>query len=137
MKKEIKIITNNWGKINPLKVDDYIAVGGYESLRKIIKENNSQKFIDEIKKSGLCGRGGAGFATGDKLQLVVDEKEKEKYFICNFDESEPGTYKDGATIENNPHLLIEGIIILSLMIKAKRAYVFRQKYIRKFRQFGN
>jgi NADH-quinone oxidoreductase subunit F len=124
MMKDIKILTNYWGKINPLKIEDYLGVGGYSALKKFIEKMNQQKALGEIKSSSLCGRGGAGFPTGQKWEVVAKNSIKEKYFICNFDESEPGTYKDRMIVENNPHLLLEGIIIAALTIGAKKAYVY-------------
>jgi NADH-quinone oxidoreductase subunit F len=119
-----KIITEHWGKIDPLKLEDYLSVGGYTSLKKFIQKLDPQKALEEVRLSGLCGRGGAGFLTGAKWELVMAQKSKEKYFICNLDESEPGTYKDRAIVENNPHLLLEGIILSALTIGAKKAYLY-------------
>lgn len=122
--ENIKIITENFGKINPLKIKDYLNVGGYSSLRKFFSEMNPGSAIEEIKKSALCGRGGAGFPTGQKWEAVANNNSAEKYFICNLDESEPGTYKDRYIIEQNPHLLVEGIIISALAVGAKKAYIY-------------
>lgn len=119
----IKIITQYWGKIDPLKIDDYIKVGGYGALKKFIREMEPKGAIEEIKKAKLCGRGGAGFPAGDKLEIVA-KKSGHKYFICNLDESEPGTYKDRSIVDNNPHQLVEGIIISALAIGAKKAFVY-------------
>ena len=119
-----KIITEYWGKIDPLKISDYFSVGGYFALNKFIKKLNPQKVLTEIKLSALCGRGGAGFSTGTKWELALAQKSKEKYFICNLDESEPGTYKDRMIVENNPHLLLEGIIISALTLGVKKAYIY-------------
>ncbi|MDO9231515.1 MAG: NADH-ubiquinone oxidoreductase-F iron-sulfur binding region domain-containing protein [bacterium] len=121
--KDIKIITEYWGKINPLKIEDYINVGGYTALEKFVSKMNPEKAIEEIQKSGLCGRGGAGFPMGDKLGMVA-KQTGEKYFICNLEESEPGTYKDRLVVDNNPHLLLEGIIISALSIGAQKAYIY-------------
>ncbi|MFA6047971.1 MAG: NADH-ubiquinone oxidoreductase-F iron-sulfur binding region domain-containing protein [Parcubacteria group bacterium] len=126
-----KIITKHWGRINPLKIEDYVAIGGYKALKKYIRDMDAERAIGEIKKSGLCGRGGAGFPTGNKLEIVA-EKNGTKYFICNLDESEPGTYKDRAIVDNNPHSLIEGIIISALIIGAKRAIIYiNGRYIKQ------
>lgn len=121
---DIKIITKYWGKIDPLKISDYISVGGYEALKKFVAEMSPQKAVDEVVKSKLCGRGGAGFPTGQKWEAVAKNSTKEKCFICNLDESEPGTYKDRMIVENNPHLLLEGIIISALTVGAKKAYIY-------------
>jgi NADH:ubiquinone oxidoreductase subunit F (NADH-binding) len=124
VEKEIKIITKNWGQINPNQIADYIAVGGYISLEKFIKEMTPALALEEIKLSGLCGRGGAGFPTGMKLESVQKEKSKEKYFICNLDESEPGTYKDRSIVDCDPHMLLEGIIIEALIVGACKAFIY-------------
>jgi NADH:ubiquinone oxidoreductase subunit F (NADH-binding) len=123
MKSDIKILTKYWNKIRPNRIEDYIKVGGYRALRKFIRDMDPKSAILEIKKSGLCGRGGAGYPTGEKLELVAN-KSSEKYFICNVDESEPGTYKDRVIVDNNPHLLIEGIAISALAIGAKKAWIY-------------
>ena len=127
MKEFEKIITKDWEKINPQNIEDYLNIGGYQALKKYIKEidsNDHLKIIEEIKNSGLVGRGGAGFPTGQKIEAVFNEKEKERYLICNLDESEPGTFKDRMLAENNLHLLLEGMIILALIIKAKKAFIY-------------
>ncbi|PIP27257.1 MAG: NADH-quinone oxidoreductase subunit NuoF [Candidatus Moranbacteria bacterium CG23_combo_of_CG06-09_8_20_14_all_39_10] len=124
MKKEIKIITKNWGQINPQKIEDYLAVGGYQALQKFVQSLTPQSALEEIKTSGLCGRGGAGFPTGLKLESVQKETSKEKYFICNLDESEPGAYKDRSIVDGDPHMLLEGIIISSLIVGARKAYIY-------------
>lgn len=123
MENSVKIITKHWGQIDPLKIEDYVSIGGYKALEKYIHEMDPQSAISEIKKSGLCGRGGAGFPTGNKLEIVSQKTEK-KYFICNLDESEPGTYKDRSIVDNNPHSLIEGVIISALIVGAKKAFIY-------------
>lgn len=122
-KTKIKILTEHWGELDPFKIGNYLNDGGYEALEKFIQEMSSGKAIEEVKKSKLCGRGGAGFLTGEKWEKVAKQKGT-KYFICNLDESEPGTYKDRMIVDNNPHLLLEGIIISSLAIGAEKAYIY-------------
>jgi NADH-quinone oxidoreductase subunit F len=150
MDKNIKIITKYWGVSDLTKIRNYESFGGYKALEKFIREMNPDKAVEEIKKSGLCGRGGAGFPTGEKLEKVAENSpcgvnfaspacrrgrqnyfsegkitpQGKKYFICNLDESEPGTYKDKAIVDNDPHKIIEGIIILSLIIGAKKAFIY-------------
>jgi NADH:ubiquinone oxidoreductase subunit F (NADH-binding) len=123
-KEEIKIITKNWGIINPTKIEDYIAAGGYQALQKFVSKMIPESALAEIKLSGLCGRGGAGFPTGLKLESVQKERAKEKYFICNLDESEPGTYKDRSIVDNDPHMLLEGIVLESLIVGARKAFIY-------------
>jgi len=123
MRENLKIITKHWSEIDPYRIESYISHGGYKAIRKFIRDMEPGEALREIKKSGLCGRGGAGFPTGDKLEIVANKKGT-KYFICNLDESETGTYKDRTIVENNPHQLIEGIIISALIIGAKKAYIY-------------
>jgi NADH:ubiquinone oxidoreductase subunit F (NADH-binding) len=119
----LKIITEHWGKINPLKIEDYVSVGGYEALKEFIEKSDSEGALKEVKLSRLSGRGGAGFLTGVKWEMVSAQKG-EKYFVCNLDESEPGTYKDRLIAENNPHLLLEGLVLSALTIGAKKSYIY-------------
>ncbi|PIP28452.1 MAG: NADH-quinone oxidoreductase subunit F [Candidatus Moranbacteria bacterium CG23_combo_of_CG06-09_8_20_14_all_35_22] len=121
--KDIKILIEHWGKIDSLKIEDYLEVGGYKALEEFILGMDRMGALGEIKKSGLCGRGGAGFPTGTKFEMVYKQIGK-KYFICNLDESEPGTYKDRLIVDKNPHLLLEGIIISALIVGADKAYVY-------------
>jgi len=128
----VNILTKNWDKINPLDINSYIRTGGgYESLRKCIREMNPAQVVDEIEKSGLRGRGGAGFPTGEKWELAANTPAKTKYFICNLDESEPGTYKDRVIAEKNPHQIIEGLLIGAFAVGAKRAFIYINGHYRK------
>lgn len=124
MSKIEKILTKKWGHINPLKIGDYLAIGGYAALKKFISEMSPQEVISEIVAAKLSGRGGAGFLTGEKLKMVAENENHEKYFVCNLDESEPGTYKDRMIVDNDPHLLLEGVIISALSIGAYKAYIY-------------
>ncbi len=129
-----KIITEHWGKIDPLKIEDYLDVGGYGALKVFIEKADPKSVLEEVKLSGLLGRGGAGFSTGAKWEMVIAQKAREKYFICNLDESEPGVYKDRMIAQNNPHLLLEGIIISALTIGAKVAYIYLNGRYEKARE---
>lgn len=120
----LKIITKNWGKIDPGGIETYIRKGGYKALRKVIRDFKPSEVIEEIEKSSLRGRGGAGFNTGQKWKITAKEKCLKKYFICNLDESEPGTFKDRMIIENNPHQIIEGIVIGAYAVGAKKAFIY-------------
>jgi NADH-quinone oxidoreductase subunit F len=124
MKKNIQIITKYWDTRDLTRIENYELFGGYKALNKLVAKMTKEEAIHEIKQSGLCGRGGAGFLTGEKLEIVAKNVESEKYFICNLDESEPGTYKDRNIAEKDPHKIIEGIIILSLIIGAKKAFIY-------------
>src|SRR4026208_463591 len=99
-------------------LDVYRAHGGYASVEKALKTMTPDQVIDEVKKSGLRGRGGAGFPTGMKWSFIPKNLDKPKYMVVNSDESEPGTCKDRVIIEKNPFLLIEGIVIASYAIGA-------------------
>ena len=121
---EVKIITKNWGLIDPMSIDSYIKKGGYKTLHLVLRNKQPRYVVEEIKMSGLRGRGGAGFYTGLKWEMAVKAKGRKKYFICNLDESEPGTYKDRLIAENNPHLLLEGILIGAYAIGAREGFIY-------------
>ncbi len=123
MEENQKVLTRNWEKVDPKEITSYRKVGGYEVLQRVL-QMNPKDVIAEVSKSGLKGRGGGGFLTGKKWELTASSNVDEKYFICNLDESEPGTYKDRLLAENNPHQLIEGIIIGSYAVGAKKAFLY-------------
>jgi len=105
-------------------IQDYMRKGGYTAISKAIKEMTPEEIVEEVKKSGLRGRGGAGFPTGVKWGFIPKNTDKPIYLICNADEGEPGTFKDRVIIEKDPHLLLEGIIITSYAIKSHQAYIY-------------
>jgi len=109
--KQMRIALRNCGVIDPESIDDYLCVRGYEALAKVLSVMTPWEVIAEMKKSGLRGRGGAGFATGVKWELTAREKSDVKYVICNADEGDPGAFMDRSAIEGDPHTVIEGIII--------------------------
>ncbi|MGQ9617560.1 MAG: NADH-quinone oxidoreductase subunit NuoF [Candidatus Aminicenantia bacterium] len=114
--------------IDPTSIEDYIALGGYSSLSKVLSME-PDAIIEEIKKSGLRGRGGAGFPTGRKWEIVRKQKSDVKYIICNADEGDPGAYMDRSLLEGNPHLVIEGMIIGGYAIGATEGWVYvRDEY---------
>jgi NADH-quinone oxidoreductase subunit F len=121
--KQTKIITEKWAEVNPRFMESYQRVGGYQALAKALKME-PEKILQEVVNSKLSGRGGGGFPTGRKWQTALEQKASENYFICNLDESEPGTYKDRYLAENNPHQLLEGIIIASYVLNVKKAYIY-------------
>lgn len=123
-KKQHKIITANCGKIDPENIEEYIAVGGYEALAKVLTEMTPDQVIEEITKSGLIGRGGAGFPTGLKWKFAKDSKGDEKYVICNADEGDPGAFKDRAILEGDPHCVIEAMEIAGYVIGAQTGYIY-------------
>ena len=105
-------------------IDEYIAQGGYQALPKALREFQPAQLIEEVKKSGLRGRGGAGFPCGLKWGFIPKDSPKPKYLVCNSDESEPGTFKDRMLIEEEPHQLVEGIVISSYDIGCHRAFIY-------------
>lgn len=109
-KKQKRLIFGNNGLIDPTNIEDYIAIGGYSALTKALKMK-PEKIIDEIKKSGLRGRGGGGFPTGVKWESCRSAEGDKKYIICNADEGDPGAYMDRSLLEGNPHSVIEGMLI--------------------------
>jgi len=118
-----KIITRNWGTPNSWTLDAYRKGGGYKTLEKVLGMQPAQ-VIDEVKKSNLRGRGGAGFPTGMKWSFVPKDSPKPKYLAVNADESEPGTFKDRYILEHDPHMMLEGIAIASFGIGVHTAYVY-------------
>jgi NADH-quinone oxidoreductase subunit F len=120
--EEVKVISRRWGK-GAADIDKYIEMGGYASLRKAV-ENGPEWVINEMKASGLRGRGGAGFPTGMKWSFVPKQSEKPKYVLVNGDESEPGTCKDHLIFLEDPHSVIEGTMIAGLAIGAKMGFIY-------------
>jgi len=106
------------------RIDTYIRNGGYRALPRALKEYTPDELIEMVKKSGLRGRGGAGFPTGLKWSFVPRDSSRPHFLLCNADEGEPGTFKDRALIEGDPHQLLEGIIIASYAINAHRAFIY-------------
>ena len=123
MAEEMRIVLRNYGKIDPLKIEDYIALGGYGALKKA-RATEKAALIDEIKKSNLRGRGGAGFNCGQKWFFAYAVQADQKYVVCNADEGEPGTYKDRLIMENDPQTLIEGMAICAYAIGATKGYIY-------------
>jgi NADH-quinone oxidoreductase subunit F len=120
----IKVLTKNMHVPNLLDIDVYESVGGYQALRQTLREYKPSDVIDRVKRSGLRGRGGAGFPTGLKWSFVPKNSGKPVYLCVNADESEPGTFKDRLIIEKDPHQLIEGIIISAYALEAARAFIY-------------
>ncbi len=123
-KLETPLISRRWGIQDSRKIDVFLQNGGYQALEKALKQLTPDAIIDEVKKSSLRGRGGAGFPTGMKWSFVPKDSPKPKYVICNADESEPGTCKDRPLMEMDPHQLIEGIIIAGRAINAHHGFIY-------------
>ena len=119
-----KIVLRRCGNIDPVNINDYIAVGGYVSLRKTLTQLSPDQVIDEMKTSGLRGRGGAGFPTFMKWNLAKKENADQKYLLCNADEGDPGAFMDRSILEGDPHSVVEGMIIGAYTIGASRGFVY-------------
>jgi len=122
-KYEKKVILENCGQIDPEQIDHYLAKGGYAALAKVL-QMEPVEIIDEVSRSGLRGRGGAGFPTGRKLEICRSAPGKPKYVICNGDEGDPGAFMDRAILESDPHLVVEGMIIAGYAIGARYGYIY-------------
>lgn len=128
-KKQLKIALRNCGYINPESIEEYVARGGYYTFLKVLTKMSSQDVLDEVRKSGLRGRGGAGFPTWKKWELCRKKENKTKYVICNADEGDPGAYMDRSILEGDPHSVIEGMLIGALTIGASEGYIYvRSEY---------
>src|SRR6266480_350746 len=121
---ETPLISRRWGMKDSHKIDVYLTQGGYQALEKALKEMTPEGVIEEVKKSNLRGRGGAGFPTGMKWSFVPKDSPKPKYVVSNADESEPGTFKDRYLMERDPHLHLEGILIAAYALGSKTAYIY-------------
>ena len=119
-----RVVLRHCGHINPEKIEDYLAVGGYQSLRKVLSSLTPDQVIAEIKRSGLRGKGGSGFPTGMKWEACRNSSRSQKYFICNADEGDPGAFMDRSILEADPHAVIEGLIIGAYAVGASEGYVY-------------
>ena len=123
-KKQKRIALKNCGVINPEDIDEYIAFNGYEALERVLREYTQDEVIDIIKKSGLRGRGGAGFPTGKKWELTKASEGKQKYVVCNADEGDPGAFMDRSILEGDPHAVLEAMEIAGYAIGADRGFIY-------------
>ena len=122
--KEVRVVLRNCGKIDPENIEDYIAEDGYAALGKVLAEYKPEDVIELLSRSGLRGRGGAGFPTFKKWQLARDVKDSPKYVICNADEGDPGAFMNRRVLEGDPHSVIEGMIIAAYTIGASQGYIY-------------
>jgi len=122
--EQYPIITKNCGKINPENIDEYIKEGGYNSIKKVLNGIEPIEVIEEIKKSKLRGRGGAGFSTGEKWDFCRKAQGSPKYLICNGDEGDPGAFMDRTILESDPHSVIEGMLIAAYAMGAEYGYIY-------------
>ena len=122
--RQMRIVRENSGKIDPEKIEEYIAAGGYESLYKVLHDMSPEEVVQEITKSGLRGRGGGGYPTGLKWATVAKMPGKQKYVICNADEGDPGAFMDRSVLESDPHLVLEGMAIAAYAVGADHGYIY-------------
>lgn len=121
---QTKIVLENCGEINSESIDEYIGVRGYEALAKAVNEMQPSGVIEEIRKSGLRGRGGAGYSTGLKWGIVSKAHGEQKYIVCNADEGDPGAFMDRSVLEGDPHRVLEGMAIAGYAVGATQGYVY-------------
>ncbi len=122
--RQHKIVLSDMGAVDPERIEDYLAVGGYEALRRALHEMTPQQVIDELTRSGLRGRGGAGYPTAVKWGLVARAQAAQKYVICNGDEGDPGAFMDRCVMDGDPHRVLEGMAIAGYAVGASQGYVY-------------
>jgi len=123
-KTQVRVALRNCGRIDPTSVDDYIRRDGYQAIANVLSQFSPDDTIEEVKKSGLRGRGGAGFPTGTKWGFARSAPGDEKYIICNADEGDPGAFMDRAVLEGDPHSVVEGMMIGAYAIGAQTGYIY-------------
>lgn len=122
--KQQRIILKHCGVINPESIDNYLAIDGYQAIKKAVTSMTPEQVIEEISRSGLRGRGGAGFPTGKKWLFARSAPGEQKYVICNADEGDPGAFMDRSVLESNPHSLLEGMMIAGYAMGAEQGYIY-------------
>lgn len=122
--RQMPIVLENSGKIDPERIEAYIGVGGYESLHRVLLEMSPEEVIQEISRSGLRGRGGGGYPTGLKWATVAKMPPGQKYVICNADEGDPGAFMDRSVLESDPHRILEGMAIAAYAVGANHGYIY-------------
>ena len=121
---QLRIATENFGRVDPENVDDYVEKGGYEALRTVVTQRSPGEVREEISRSGLRGRGGAGYPAGLKWNTVAKADGSQKYVICNADEGDPGAFMDRSILESDPHRVLEGMAIAAYAVGASSGYVY-------------
>ena len=122
--KQKKIVLENSGNVDPERIEDYIAAGGYTALMKVLGEMTPMQVVTEVTRSGLRGRGGAGYPTGLKWSTVAKATGEKKYVICNADEGDPGAFMDRSVLESDPHRVIEGMLIAAYAVGASEGFIY-------------
>lgn len=123
-KRQLRVALRNCGVINPENIDEYIAYDGYKALPKVLTEMTPEQVIDVVKKSGLKGRGGAGFPTGLKWEFTARAKGDQKYVCCNADEGDPGAFMDRSILEGDPHSILEAMAIAGYAVGSNQGYIY-------------
>ncbi len=123
-KKQMRMVLGNCGHLDPEKIEEYIAAGGYEALAKAVTQMKPDEVVEEVKKSGLRGRGGGGFPTGMKWSFTRNAPGEKKYVVCNADEGDPGAFMDRSVLEGDPHRVIEGMAVCGYAVGADEGYVY-------------
>ena len=122
--RQVRVATENFGQVDPERLDDYLAAGGYQALRRVLSDMTSAAVRDEIGQSGLRGRGGAGYPTALKWTTVAKAQGAGKYVICNADEGDPGAFMDRSVLESDPFRVLEGMAIAAFAVHAEEGYVY-------------
>ena len=122
--RQTSIVLENSGFVEPGRIESYIETGGYRSLHHVLQEMSARQVVDEIKKSGLRGRGGAGYPTGLKWATVAKQPHGRKFVVCNADEGDPGAFMDRSIMESDPHRVLEGMAIAAYAVGADRGYIY-------------
>ena len=122
--KQMPIVLENSGNIEPERIESYIAAGGYRALYHAIRETTPAQIVDTVTRSGLRGRGGAGFPTGVKWGLVAKMPGERKFVVCNGDEGDPGAFMDRSVLESDPHRVLEGMAVAAYAVGATQGYIY-------------
>ena len=123
-RRQTKVVLNRCGRIDPQRIEDYLGEEGYQALGKVLSERDAEAVLEEVKKSGLRGRGGAGFATWKKWDFTRKAAGAEKFVVCNADEGDPGAFMDRSVLEGDPHAVMEGMAIAAYVVGAKRGFIY-------------
>ncbi len=123
-KKQVRIALRNCGLIDPEAIDEYIAMDGYKALHKVLNTMTRSEVVDQVKKSGLRGRGGGGFPAGLKWETAAKQDNEQKYIICNADEGDPGAFMDRSILEGDPHSVLEAMAIAGYAVGANQGYIY-------------
>jgi bidirectional [NiFe] hydrogenase diaphorase subunit len=121
---QLSIVLANSGYVDPERIQSYIAADGYQALHHVLREMTSKEVVDQIIKSGLRGRGGAGYPTGLKWATVAKTENAQKYVICNADEGDPGAFMDRSVLESDPHSVLEGMAIAAYAVGANQGFIY-------------